>query len=281
MARFIQQRGPRHPERFESVIGTAQEVRFTLPPGVSLDEALDAPLAGFASAAVELRGGTLAPLAYVTTVPSRDSERVVEFGTPFAARGTSRLEQANVTVGRRNGTRGLHCHGFWSEGDAQLRAGHVLTSESIVTSPIEGRAWGLTAVRMESRFDPETNFTLFSPDPSASPPTGGGRPIVVARVRPNEDLAGSFEAIARRHRLTEARVRGGVGSLIGASFEDGRRIEDMCTEAVVLGGEVRTIDGDLRARLEVAIGDMSGRMHRGCLVRGENPVCITFELVIE
>jgi len=35
-----------------------------------------------------------------------------------------------------------------------------------------------------------------------------------------------------------------------------------------------------RARLDIAIVDMDGAIFRGRLVRGENPVCVTAELVL-
>ena len=42
------------------------------------------------------------------------------------------------------------------------------------------------------------------------------------------------------------------------------------------GGEVR----DGIATLDVMSVDMMGRVHEGRLARGENPVCITFDLVL-
>jgi hypothetical protein len=33
--------------------------------------------------------------------------------------------------------------------------------------------------------------------------------------------------------------------------------------------------------LDMLVVDMNGRAHEGRLVRGDNPVCITFELVLE
>jgi hypothetical protein len=39
--------------------------------------------------------------------------------------------------------------------------------------------------------------------------------------------------------------------------------------------------GRLRSQLDIALVDTEGRVHEGRLVPGRNPVCITFELVIE
>jgi hypothetical protein len=54
-------------------------------------------------------------------------------------------------------------------------------------------------------------------------------------------------------------------------------VADIATEALVLQGDV-TPQG---ARLEMLVVDMAGDVHRGWLMRGENPVCITFELVMD
>ena len=40
-------------------------------------------------------------------------------------------------------------------------------------------------------------------------------------------------------------------------------------------------DGDPRAELEICFSGFSGLASRGRLLRGENPVCITFELLVE
>jgi hypothetical protein len=35
------------------------------------------------------------------------------------------------------------------------------------------------------------------------------------------------------------------------------------------------------ATIDMVVVDMEGRVHEGRLVRGDNPVCITFDLVLE
>jgi len=49
------------------------------------------------------------------------------------------------------------------------------------------------------------------------------------------------------------------------------------TEVLVRGGEVR----DGVAAIDMVVVDMRGQVHEGRLERGENPVCITFDLVLE
>jgi hypothetical protein len=133
-------------------------------------------------------------------------------------------------------------------------------------------AWGFRGIRVATAPDPETNFTLFQP-------SGGsvGGKGVFARVKPNEDITQAVEAIAAAHGMCNAVVRGSLGSLIGARFTDGTEVPDHATEVLVREGAVR----DGVAVLDLLVVDMAGRVHGGRLARGENPVCITFDLVLE
>jgi hypothetical protein len=44
---------------------------------------------------------------------------------------------------------------------------------------------------------------------------------------------------------------------------------------------VVNVDGLPRASFHIDVVDMEGRIFAGEIVRGDNPVCVTFELVIE
>jgi hypothetical protein len=44
---------------------------------------------------------------------------------------------------------------------------------------------------------------------------------------------------------------------------------------------VSSLDGAPQSRLVIDVVDMDGGIHSGELLRGDNPVCVTFELVIE
>jgi predicted DNA-binding protein with PD1-like motif len=104
-----------------------------------------------------------------------------------------------------------------------------------------------------------------------------GDRTIVARVRPNQDITVAIERIASRHHMHSAIVRGSLGSLIGAHFTDGARVEDHATEVLVQSGHVH--NGE--AVMDMLVVDMEGHVRQGRLVRGDNPVCITFELVLE
>jgi predicted DNA-binding protein with PD1-like motif len=248
-------------------------LRFALPAGATLNEAVKGPMAeaGFQSGTVTFRGTALDPFRYVMPGPADDASHVAYFSAPRAPAGVSWIEQANATFGWADGKASIHCHAVWIEADGSRRGGHILPHETYVSQAGAAEGWGFRAVRVDALPDAETNFTLFQP-------TGGdaGRGLV-ARVKPNEDIIVALETIARTHGITNAMVHGSLGSLIGAGFSDGGLVRDHATEVLVQEGHIR----DGIAALRLLVVDMQGRVHEGWLRRGENPVCITFDLVLE
>jgi hypothetical protein len=105
---------------------------------------------------------------------------------------------------------------------------------------------------------------------------------LVLRVRPNQDLCTALETVCARHHVRRGVVRGGVGSLVGAVFDDGRTVEPFITEAYIRRGSIAPgPDGLPCAELDIGLVDHTGGMAEGRLARGRNAVLITFELVIE
>ena len=272
--RRLRHSGPVHPRRIDSFAGIAQTLTFPLRTGVPLLEAATEPLvkAGWRGGTLSFTGGAFNPFRYVMPGPPDDASHVAYFSAPSTPVGITRIEQANATFGWHQGAPFLHCHASWIEPDGARRGGHILTGEAIVTESAVVRAWGFPEIAVETSRDEETNFTLFQP--SGSPGLKG--PAVFARVRPNEDIVTSVEAIARVHGMTNATIRGSLGSLIGAHFTDGTIVPDNATEVLVRSGHVR--DGD--AALDLLVVDSLGHVHAGWLERGDNPVCITFDLVL-
>ena len=275
--RHLVQPGPVHPERIESLAGHSRRLEFSLQPGLTLNDALTRPLihAGMRSAALVFQGGALGPFSYVMPGPPTDDAHVAYFSAPRSPPGETVVEIANATFGWRDEEPFVHCHGAWIEQATHRRGGHMLPHETIVAAATTVHAWALPDVAFEVDADPETNFSLFHPV-AAGTATQGGRTIV-ARIRPNQDITTAIEAIARRHHISAAVVRGSLGSLIGARFEDGGCVEDHATEVLVRSGHVH----DGAAVLDMLVVDMAGQVHEGRLIRGDNPVCITFELVLE
>src|SRR5262249_59271371 len=95
-------------------------------------------------------------------------------------------------------------------------------------------------------------------------------------VRPNQDFAGCLEAFCRQRGISHARLRGGVGSIIGARFADGGSVVPFATELFIDSGEIaHGVGGVLEAQLDVALVDYLGGLAEGRLVRGDNPVLMT------
>jgi predicted DNA-binding protein with PD1-like motif len=276
MRRLIQP-GPVHPERIESCEGRSRRLEFSLQPGLTLNEALTRPLvdAGMTCAALVFQGGALGPFSYVMPGPPTDDAHVAYFSAPRAPPGETVVEIANATFGWRDGAPFVHCHGAWIEEGTHRRGGHMLPHETLVSRATTVHAWALSDVVIRAEPDAETNFTLFGP--GAGQPALDGDRTIVARVRPNQDITVAIERIASRHHMHSAIVRGSLGSLIGAHFTDGARVEDHATEVLVQSGHVH--NGE--AVMDMLVVDMDGHVRQGRLVRGDNPVCITFELVLE
>jgi len=90
------------------------------------------------------------------------------------------------------------------------------------------------------------------------------------------------KTFCREHGIRRGRIRGGVGSTIGARFSDGRSVEPFATELTVTAGQLAPgAGGGLEAQLDVALVDYTGGLAEGRLVRGDNPVLMTMELVLE
>jgi predicted DNA-binding protein with PD1-like motif len=171
---------------------------------------------------------------------------------------------------------------LWDDASGTENGGHLFNEKVVVAAPARAQAWGLSNAAMQADFDAETNFTLFQPVPVPMPHKAtNGRRSVIARIRPNEDLLTSIETICEKHGFAAAAIRGSVGSTVGVRFEDGRVVDDIATEVMVLRGAVNTTASGPRAALEIALIDPRGHVHRGRIQRGANAVLICFELVLE
>ena len=253
--RSLRQPGPVHPSRIDILRGTARTLHYPLAAGVTLNEAITAPLvaAGFQAGTATFSGTALNPFRYVMPGPAGDDAHVAYFSAPHAPQGTTRIEQANATFGWADGKPFIHCHAVWTEADGGRRGGHILPHETMVAGLGDATAFGFSTVRIEAKPDPETNFTLFQP---AGTTAGPG---LVARIKPNQDIIGALETIARTHGIADAVVRGSLGSLIGARFTHGGQVDDHATEVLVREG---FIEGG-KAGLDLLVVDMRGRVHEG------------------
>lgn len=105
--------------------------------------------------------------------------------------------------------------------------------------------------------------------------------VAIVRLKPNEDLVGGVEAATAAEGFRHAVVRTAVGSLVDAVLgygETGRaEVAGPGIEILTLAGEVRDGKADLRG----TISDSDARVYGGRFLAGENPICITLELVLQ
>lgn len=279
--RHVRQPGPVSPARLESCVGAARALAFALEPGLCLNDAVARPLeqASLSAAGVILQQARFHPFRYVIPAYAPDDRHAAFYSETFAPDGEVELEAATLTFGRRAEGPFLHCHALWREGDRRC-GGHVLPLEAIVAAPGRALAFGTAEVEMRSEFDPETNFSLFRPLPLAA--ASDRERCLVARIRPNQDLVGSIEALCREHGILRAKIHSGIGSTIGMRFDDGRVIDERPTELLILDGRIEPdADGRARAHLPLGVIDVHGNVHHGMPEAGENPVLICFELILE
>lgn len=280
--RRIEQPGTGTPERIQWVECAGRVFSLTLPAGALLLEAVwdGFAAAGFASGVVKLDGLGLSPFAYVMPALSKTPEHAAFYSETFRPQVGARIEVGAMTFGQRDGAPFFHAHAVWVEGDGKRSGGHILPDETTVAETITLEAVGLDGAVFVAEPDSETNFKLFGPKPTPSGAAGQGR-FFALRVKPNVDFCGALEAFCAERGISEAVIHGGVGSTIGAWFTDGGVVENFATEVAITEGRItREADG-FEAAIDIALVDYSGALASGRLKRGDNPVLMTFELVLE
>ena len=79
--------------------------------------------------------------------------------------------------------------------------------------------------------------------------------VLLAKVRPNEDISLAIEAICSRHGIEAANVYG-IGSLNEVRFKDGTHVDSHATEVLIRKGRVVNVDGLPRASLDIDVVDV-------------------------
>jgi predicted DNA-binding protein with PD1-like motif len=282
--RHIVQPGPPAPERIQWVEARGRAFSFTLEAGLPLLEAARRGFAaeGFAGGTLNFGAGALGPFAYVMPALSKTGENAAFYSDTFRPAGTTRLKVAAMTLGQRDGAPFFHCHALWTEAGGRAGGGHILPEGTMVAEPFAVEAFGIDGAAFTAEPDPETNFKLFGPVPSAPAGAETTSRAFALRLRPNQDFAGALETFCRERGIATARLHGGVGSTIGARFTDGRIVEPFATEMAVRSGTmILRAGGGLEAELDVALVDYTGGLAEGRLMLGDNPVLMTMELVLE
>src|SRR6202163_4902005 len=238
--RRIAQPGSPAPERIQWVEARGRAFSCTLKAGLPLLEAARRGFAteGFAGGVLNIRGGALGPFAYVMPALSRTGENAAFYSDTLRPAGMTRLKIGAMTLGERDGAPFFHCHALWTEADGRAGGGHILPEETVVAEPFAVEAFGIDGAAFTAEPDPETNFKLFGPIARAAAGVEATSRAFALRLRPNQDFAGALEAFCRERGIIHAKLHGGVGSIIGARFADGRIVKPFATEMAVRSGVI-------------------------------------------
>lgn len=134
-----------------------------------------------------------------------------------------------------------------------------------------------------------TNETNTNNDDGIQVEEGSLGKLVMARLKPNQDLTESVEALCRQHGMKRAIVRGAIGSLIDAHLQyatpSGARtmqINGPGVEILNVFGEIGFADGKpLTHPLQGVVADTEGKIYAGRFVRGANLSFITIEITLQ
>lgn len=159
--------GPLNPDRITSMHSArARHVRLSLPPGLSLYDALVAPLAraGMENASTTLLGGDLESVAYCVAPPDPSGTAVAAYTTPLHAKNAY-LVFGNATLGKdASGEAVVHCHAAIRTANGEVRGGHILPHHCIIGSqPITALVTSLDGFELRVTYDAETNLSFFLP----------------------------------------------------------------------------------------------------------------------
>lgn len=286
--RQIKHPGPVTEPQIQALQTRILTVTEMLPAGVTLLEGFTGLLRkhGCQSAVAQVDPTGLWPVAYVLPALSRSAEHAVYYSDRHVPDAPIELKLATVTVGKREEDLWLHCHASWVAIDGSLHCGHLLPDQTFLARPAQVKLSLLFDAGFVVCSDEHTRFSLFKPRILSSPAevtlpdasrleTGW-----CLRIAPNIDLSHALERFCDNQNIPNARIRGGVGSTIGAVFDDGRVVEPFVTELLVETGCIKQAGGKSLAQLDIAMIDYTGGVHRGRLARGLNPVLVTCELVL-
>lgn len=263
--------GPRAVDRAQIRRARLQPVTGTLRAGQTVMQAVTALFAaqGCKGGMLSLDGVTCEPMRFVLPALSTDGMHAAWYSETHAPDGRWSLRNSTASIGQKDGATFLHCHGIWSAGGADWM-GHLLPLEAIIAEDATVSGLGAAGTWFQARPDAETAFTLFTPD------GGQDGPALFVRLLPGEDVVTAIETIAAAHGIRNASLHA-VGSIDHIRFAEGHRMDCLATE--LRFNAAHLTDG--RAHIPIDVVDIDGTIAFGTLTRGDNPVGVTLELLIE
>ena len=278
MMRFVQQPGLADQQRHLVSTTRAEEISIALNAGETLLAGVTAALEarGNNSAYLTMHNSAVSQLDFVIPAPSPDADHAAWWSDTRTLAGPGEVSEAGLVFGWRDGGAFIHCHGAWRDKAGHHFAGHMLPDRCILQEPATLQGWVFADARFEGGFDPETNFTLFQPTGTEPAPQHNA---ALVRLRPNVEIGQELANICRTLGWSGAQLHG-IGSLIGARFDDGRTLQSYATEFLIRGGRIALNDKDSGAQIDILIVGLDGEIEQGLLQANENAVLMTCELVL-
>lgn len=263
--------GPATKARIDAAPCDGDKIEVTLAAGVPLEDAVAEATQGYDSAWLELEAAPVSQLDYVIPALAPDDTHVAWYSDVHGFGGPGRIDHLGMIVGKHEGTSFLHGHGLWTPAGGAQAMGHILAPRTVLAEPASARGIGLKGAGFERLPDPETNFELFQVRHGA-----GGNGYAAVRLLPNQDFATALDAVCVQLGWEAAQVHG-IGSLIGAQFENGDVLDSMASEFLI----TRAVAGRKGPEPEIVIVGIDGtKILSGSLTRDENAVLITAELIL-
>jgi len=214
----------------------------------------------------------IGPFDYVMPSYSTDNVHAAWYSQTHSCKA-ARLHNATAIVGRRDGEWWLHCHALWNaehDADNTVGMGHLLPDRVTLANDASVTLYAFNGGRFDVALDPETAFPIFHVHGDRSHGNA-----LIAKINPHEDINTAIEALINEAGFKQASIFG-IGSLIGARFEEGAAMECPISEVLVSPGAIW--NGSLRLPMHCV--DTDNNLFHGALVQGTAPVLVTFELMI-
>lgn len=275
---------------------TTREVEFAPGSDLFLELGRQLDSHGCRAASVELLEGDFGDVVYVHPAFGPDAAHPMSFTEELRTEPPTALRQGSGTTGFRHGEHFSHLHASFVDDNGRTTGGHLLPGTSVGEAGMTVRLHFLSDVEWESTDDPETGFSAFSPaEPATASSMASGAtmetaeglapstPAAVVRIRPGVCLDTAVAQIARRAGFARARVVVGLGSTVGALLDPLDSEETGVIEVAWPAVEFTHLSGTVdrgSTRLIGEVVDVAGNVAAGAVRKKENPVAVTFELLI-
>lgn len=221
------------------------------------------------SGLIVLDGVEIGPFDYVMPSYSDDNQHAAWYSETHSCLA-ARLNNASASIGRRDSSWWMHCHAIWGAGN-DVGMGHLLPDKATVAVDATVTLYAFNGGRFDVALDAETAFPIFHV-------SGDGRShgnAFVAKINPHMDLFSAIQKLIGKAGFARARIFG-LGSLIGAEFEDGRAMNCPISEVLLAPGACW--DGSLVLPMHCV--DTEKEIFYGNILKGYGPVLVTFELMV-